>query len=342
MKRVVIITLLSLIQLAFSVRVSADSDIDKYIAKYKDLAVIEMYRSGIPASITMAQGMLESSYGNGRLAREANNHFGIKCHNTWEGERIFHDDDKRHECFRKYRTVAESFEDHSNFIRYSTRYSALFDLKVTDYKGWANGLKKAGYATDPRYAQKLIGLIESHKLYKLDTAPNPAKEAKASKKKDKKDKNKKPAEPEQLPETPAQLAAPEAVYDASWSFSIDRQVFAFNGSLVIYTFPDDTFASIAQRYNLFEKELLSFNDLASEPETLAPGTMIYIKRKKAEAKEGQQMHVVDYEQDGVSPDEILWWISQKYGVRLKSILKMNHLAPDAQVVDGQQIKLRRK
>ena len=139
-----------------------------YISYFKSAAINEMQLFDIPASITLAQGILESGSGKGRLAREANNHFGIKCHD-WTGARIYHDDDKDQECFRKYKDPNQSFRDHSEFLAYRKRYAALFKLRKDDYKGWARGLRKAGYATDPKYPQKLITLIERYELYKFDT-----------------------------------------------------------------------------------------------------------------------------------------------------------------------------
>jgi flagellum-specific peptidoglycan hydrolase FlgJ len=138
------------------------------ISYFKSAAINEMQLFDIPASITLAQGILESGSGKGRLAREANNHFGIKCHD-WTGARIYHDDDKDQECFRKYKDPNQSFRDHSEFLAYRKRYAALFKLRKDDYKGWARGLRKAGYATDPKYPQKLITLIERYELYKFDT-----------------------------------------------------------------------------------------------------------------------------------------------------------------------------
>lgn len=139
-----------------------------YIDKYKDWAIDHMNRYGVPASITLAQGLLESDAGRSILAVEGNNHFGIKCHSDWVGQTKYHDDDRRNECFRKYKSAENSFEDHSVFLASHQRYSSLFDLKVTDYKGWAYGLKKAGYATNPQYAEKLIGLIETYGLDRYD------------------------------------------------------------------------------------------------------------------------------------------------------------------------------
>ena len=140
----------------------------KYIEDYKDIAMVEMQRYNIPASITLAQGILESGSGQGRLARYGNNHFGIKCHATWNGKTITHDDDEKSECFRRYKYAYESFEDHSQFLMKRGRYSSLFELYPTDYESWAHGLKKAGYATDPAYAKKLIALIKKFNLHLYD------------------------------------------------------------------------------------------------------------------------------------------------------------------------------
>jgi flagellum-specific peptidoglycan hydrolase FlgJ len=140
----------------------------EYIDYYKTISINEMRLYGIPASITLAQGILESGSGKARLARLANNHFGIKCHD-WTGPRVYHDDDKAQECFRKYKDPSESFRDHSEFLANRKRYAALFELKKDDYKGWAKGLRKAGYATDPKYPKKLISLIERYELYKYDS-----------------------------------------------------------------------------------------------------------------------------------------------------------------------------
>ena len=138
-----------------------------YIDVYKDIAMKEMQTYGIPASITLAQGILESGSGKGRLAVKANNHFGIKCHG-WEGKKIYHDDDEKQECFRKYKSAETSFRDHSLFLANRKRYSKLFDLRTSDYKNWAKELRKAGYATDRKYPQKLISLIERYKLHEYD------------------------------------------------------------------------------------------------------------------------------------------------------------------------------
>ena len=147
-----------------------------YINKYKDIAVEEMNLFKIPASITLSQGILESSNGNSLLAKQANNHFGIKCNNSWEGEQIYYDDDQKDECFRKYSTDEDSYRDHSLFLSNSTRYSALFNLPIRKYRLWARGLKKAGYATNPKYASLLIDIIRKYDLNKFDRLENDSKQ----------------------------------------------------------------------------------------------------------------------------------------------------------------------
>jgi flagellum-specific peptidoglycan hydrolase FlgJ/LysM repeat protein len=150
----------------------------EYIAKYRNYAIIEMHRSGVPASITLAQGLLESSNGNSRLARKGNNHFGIKCKSTWKGKTMKADDDAPNECFRAYSSALESYRDHSDFLRNNWRYHNLFDLEITNYKGWAEGLRKAGYATNKKYHTIIITLVERNKLYQYDIAPLPGQQNK--------------------------------------------------------------------------------------------------------------------------------------------------------------------
>lgn len=159
---------LVLFLLLFSFQLSAQNMTrNEYIDKYKDESIYQMKKYKIPASITLAQGILESGNGNSELAKKSNNHFGIKCHSDWQGERVYHDDDKKNECFRKYNKVRDSYDDHSKFLL-RPRYAALFEYALTDYKSWAIGLKKAGYATNPNYAKHLIKIIEENELYKLD------------------------------------------------------------------------------------------------------------------------------------------------------------------------------
>lgn len=163
MKNKLLLGMMMMVSMAF-----AGGDQEAYILKYKDVAIREMKLYGIPASITLAQGILESGSGQSYLATNANNHFGIKCHTGWEGKRVYHDDDKKNECFRAYKDPDESFRDHSLFLKNRSRYAPLFEESPTDYKAWAKGLKKAGYATNPKYPQLLIDLIERHELHKYD------------------------------------------------------------------------------------------------------------------------------------------------------------------------------
>ena len=174
------LTLILIFIAGLSVSVSAqrrNQAYEDYIKKYRGIAVEEMRKYHIPASITLAQGLLESGAGRSTLARKSNNHFGIKCGSSWDGRTVRHDDDRRNECFRAYRHAKESYEDHSKFLRTGARYAFLFRLKITDYKGWARGLKKAGYATDPSYANKLIGLIEEYELHRFDKPVKVEREA---------------------------------------------------------------------------------------------------------------------------------------------------------------------
>ena len=312
---------------------------EKYITTYADLAVQEMYRSGVPASITLAQGMLESGNGRSELAQKSNNHFGIKCHNNWNGGRVYHDDDAKGECFRKYSHPYQSYRDHSDFLRYRDRYKFLFDLKTTDYKGWAYGLKQAGYATDSDYATKLIKLIEDYKLYQYDTKT--ASFGAAGKNTSKKKTSNTPKESEdivaQLPLSPTVIERVEPVSDQEarkyFQVSLSREVYSKNGVPFIYTSEGETYETIADSYGLFVKELLKFNDLSAE-EMLLPGTVVYLQAKKKAAAEGLEMHILE-------EDECVRDIAQRYAVKMKQIYKINGWSKDYKPKAGESIKLRK-
>lgn len=316
MKKIQLFLLVSLVLLAaMAFRAPAEkSPQESYIEKYAALAVSEMYRSGVPASITLAQGMLESGNGRSELALKSNNHFGIKCHNNWSGGRVYHDDDRKGECFRKYDHPKESYRDHSDFLRYRDRYKFLFDYKVTDYKAWAYGLKKAGYATDPSYPKKLIKLIEDYRLYEYDRKP-------AS---------------EQLPPSPTVI---EQVREMSreqreeFHFSLARQMFTQNGVPFVYSVEGDTYATIAASYNLFEREILKFNDLVSDQELL-PGTVVYLRAKKKSAAKGVDKYVME-------EGETLREVAQRYGVKLSGILRLNGFEKGYVPREGDIIRLRK-
>lgn len=305
-----------------------------YIRKYSAVAVSEMYRSGIPASITLAQGLLESGNGRSELAVKANNHFGIKCHD-WKGPAMYFDDDRKGECFRKYEHAEASFKDHSDFLRYRDRYKFLFELETTDYKGWAYGLKKAGYATDPKYPQKLIKLIEDYDLARFDTASMPEdgtsvavdkakgkKDRQSTKKASRKSRGKNKAArsgaSRQVPEAPSVLEAPVPMEKGSsekFSYSLSRQMYSLNKVPFVYSIEGETYASIAKYYNLFLPEILKYNDLSSVQE-LAPGTIVYLQAKKKKAAKMVDKYVAE-------GGESLRDISQRFGVRMASLQKIN-------------------
>lgn len=331
----------------FAVPAPVNSPQDAYIAKYSAIAVEEMYRSGVPASITLAQGLLESNSGRSELAVKGNNHFGIKCH-EWKGRKIYYDDDRKGECFRKYAHAEESFRDHSDFLRYRDRYKSLFDLKITDYKGWAYGLKKAGYATDPSYATKLIRLIEDYDLDRFD-AGNRSADRKASRKAARKAREKRNMKEKDglrsgwddsraesgIPQSPTVLEQPVPVSDGDrqeFRFSLTRQLYSQNGVPFIYSLEGETYASIASRYGLFLKEILRFND-ASSDRKLLPGTMVYLQAKKNRAARQVDKHIVD-------GDETLRDIAQRYGVKMSSLVKMNGFEGGYQLREGDTVLLR--
>lgn len=292
-----------------------------YIQQYKDIAIDKMRSHGIPASITLAQGCLESGDGLSELAVNANNHFGIKCHKEWNGPTFYKvDDDPGESCFRKYKRAEESYKDHSDFLRYRDRYAFLFDLEVTDYKGWAHGLKKAGYATNPQYAQLLIKIIEDYALYQYD------QEALSKGRRE-----------DVLPPSPAQLEAIKKLKPTKrsywYKYSKNRTLYVRNGVTYILSNDGDTYASIAKEYNLFKGEILSFNDLKGDT-PLRPGTIVYIEKKKRKAMKHLEIHVVE-------GDESLYDISQRYGVRLGSLIKYNKLRSPNDISPDDQIYLRR-
>ena len=312
---------------------AARSHQEIYIEKYASIAVEEMYRSGVPASITLAQGLLESGYGRSELALKSNNHFGIKCHNGWQGGKVYHDDDAKGECFRKYDDPEDSYRDHSDFLRYRERYRFLFDYEVTDYKAWAYGLKKAGYATDPAYPKKLIKLIEDYQLHVYDRKPStygqPAVESSR--------KGKTVVQsPKVIPQSPNQIEQVKTLTGRKreeFHFTLSREMYSQNGVPFVYAVEGETYRSIAQSNNLFLKELLKFNDLKEET-PLKPGTVVYLQKKKRQAVKGLEMHVID-------EGETLRDIAQRYAVRVKSLCKLNGLEREDVIREGDIIRLRK-
>lgn len=310
--------LLVLMTVLLSIGAAKNPKLD-YIDKYSDLVIKEMKRTGVPASITLAQGILESNAGQSVLATKGNNHFGIKCHNDWRGKTMKMDDNAPKECFRVYPNAEASFRDHSDFLRSRDRYKSLFELKQTDYKGWARGLKKAGYATDPGYADKLITLIEDYELYRFD------KGVKVS--------VKPPLEIEE-PKVVQLEPRPGMKYQESVTFSTARKVYSQNGVPFVYAEAGETYASIAASNGLFLKELLKFNDYEQEV-ALEPGTMVYLARKKAQGPVGVNKYVV--EKDG----ETLRDIAQRFGIRYAALQKLNIVLYGKTLEEGDTVILRK-
>jgi len=307
---ILFILLLSFLQV---VAVSKTYTREEYIQKYYLLAVSEMKRSGIPASITLAQGCWESQNGNSRLATEANNHFGIKCKKEWTGKTIRHDDDARQECFRSYEHAEASYIDHTNFLMNGSRYSFLFKLDPKDYTGWAMGLKKAGYATDPTYAQRLIRIIEENRLYLYDTYGD--NEQIASVKKE-------PAPAVKMPA--ANLKKTNS----------GHKIELRNGLHTIVVNEGDTYQSLTKELKLKDWELASYNDI-DKNKALRENEIMYVEAKYKKASRAHKKHVVE-------KDDTMHYIAQKYGLKLKPLLKRNRMKPGDEPASGQTIYLHKK
>ncbi len=292
---------------------------EEYITLWKEVAVRKMKEHGIPASITLAQGLLESGNGNSKLAREGNNHFGIKCTPDWTGGKTYHDDDKKGECFRKYKDAAQSYEDHAKFLQRS-RYASLFELKPTDYKGWAHGLKKAGYATDPSYAPKLISLIERYELNKLDRGVDVAY---------------KPGSKGTNTPAPAPSRSGKRPTGSGETITIGagRSVDVFEGRIkYVRVKAGEDFDKLARAVELTPGLLARWNDM-DKGATLAEGQRIYIQPKR-NASKSTAVHAA---RDG----ESLWSVSQEHGVKLARLAKYNGLPTTARLGAGQQVLLRK-
>ncbi len=295
------------------------STAENYIRKYLDIAVKEKKEYGIPVSITLAQGMLESAYGNSRLARDANNHFGIKCHKEWAGEKIFHDDDAKDECFRKYNNVEESFKDHSIFLSGRDRYNSLFELDITDYKGWAIGLKDAGYATNPRYGDILIKIIERYNLHQYDTLET-QQEVLAKKQKE-----------INFPSEDDNISEGEDFEPIFWNQS-GRNIFRNNRVKCTVAKKGDNLGEVASDLETTPKQLRRYNELTRK-DTLEPGNFVYLQPKRRRAS--KEYHIVE-------EGETMHEISQFYGIKLKHLYKKNLMAQGTEPVVGQKLWLKKK
>lgn len=307
MKRIVII-LLALSGLNLPIVAQQRISREEYIARYSHIAINNMKQYGVPASITLAQAMLESDNGNSTLAVKAQNHFGIKCHKDWTGETIYHDDDRKGECFRKYKNPEQSFNDHSLFLRGGKRYAFLFELNPTDYMAWAHGLKKAGYATNPKYADMLIKIIEENELYRYDQGVD------------------------------VSIRPPKPNLTDWDKYEIDiyktRKVFIRNRVKYIVVRDGETIESLARDLDLMPWQLYRYNELTRDS-ILRPGQELYIQPKRWRADRSNPVHIVEQ-------GETMYKISQVYGVKLKSLYRKNRMKPGDEPEVGQLIYLRKR
>lgn len=286
---------------------------EEYIQKYQQLVISEMVRSGIPASIKMAQALLESGNGNSELARKSNNHFGIKCKSNWKGKRVYHDDDEKGECFRKYNSVEESFIDHTNFLVGNPRYAFLFKLPPDDYKRWAKGLKEAGYATARHYDNSLIKIIEDNQLYKLD---------------------------QKQAYQPMLAYADQPVINEGMTDRITinpfsgREMISINDLDAVVARTGDTYEIIAQSLEMEAWELYKFNDRAPgyRPQ---PNEVVYVESKNRRSARNHEYHTA-------GEGETMHFISQMYGIRLKPLYRRNRMKPGEQPAPGEVIYLRKR
>jgi len=304
MKKLVILLLLVALVPAVLLAQRTNAQYQQYIQQYKDLAIEQMLKHRIPASITLAQGILESRGGLSDLALKGNNHFGIKCHD-WTGRTMHHDDDAAGECFRVYNNARESYEDHSKFLK-RPRYKSLFSLGAKDYKGWARGLKQCGYATSPTYAESLIKLIELYNLQQYDHATSYDRFMADKVSKDR-------------PAGSGQLLHPIYIYNKNY-YLIARR--------------GDTFKSIGKEVNISYRKLAKRNE-RHKNDPLMEGDIIYLKKKQSKALKQFKGHP-----HVVKSGESMYTIAQMYGVRLESLYKMNRLSSDYQIRVGDRIKVR--
>ncbi len=294
-----------------SVSVSLFGNSDKRISKeeytnmWKQIAIQQMIDYKIPASITLAQGILESSSGNSDLAKKGNNHFGIKCHD-WTGDKMYMDDDAKDECFRVYNSSEDSYIDHSKFLTTKSRYSKLFALDIVDYKSWAKGLKDAGYATNPKYPELLIEIIESLKLNELDVIGN--------------------SNSLSSPMVLAVKQSNENVHAVQMHTNKVKYVVAKKG---------DTFYKISKEFNLGLWQLYKYNDFGLRKDVLEEGDIVYLQPKRRRSKDRDKDEIV------VSGTTTLRQISQEQALKLESLIKLNNtLSPDEKISKGQKVNVR--
>ena len=304
--------------------------IKNYINTYKDLAILEMIRTGMPASISLAQGIHESGAGTGNLVLESNNHFGIKCKLNWTGKTVKHDDDAPGECFRKYPSAEDSYKDHSDFLKNSQRYAFLFTLDPEDFEGWANGLKEAGYATNPKYPQALIKLIEDYHLqdYTLLALGKISDGERSSVLETDKKPTASSASFSSYANTESlkteKIATKQPIYPDS--------EFKINETRVVYIKSGTSFLAIAQQYDIDLSRIFEFNEIA-QTEVATKDQLIYLQRKRKTGT--NKLHTV-------MAGETLHDIAQIEAIRLESLLELNWLGEDMQPAIGEQLSLQGK
>lgn len=300
---------------------------EQYIDQYKDIAILEMKRMGVPAAITLAQGLLESESGNSDLVKKSNNHFGIKCKSNWTGEGVTHDDDSLGECFRKYETAEESFKDHSNFLKAGKHYSFLFDLDPSDYKEWAYGLKKAGYATNPKYPIILINYIEKYNLQRFNLVGAEGLTNVDSKKL---------KDDLLLAEQKTPISIPNfsidriALGEADIILSGDPDIIGVvNGSKCIKALKGTSLLAIATRHKISLQRLLIINEL--DDGLLDDDQLIFLQKKSTK---GNKDFII------VRKKETYYSIAQNNGIQLEKLLEYNHLYEDDDVLSGTKVYLK--
>lgn len=318
--------------LAFASSAQKAEIVQNYINTYKDLAIAEMQRTGVPASITLAQGIHESTAGTSDLVLQSNNHFGIKCKANWSGESVKHDDDARGECFRKYPVPEDSYKDHSDFLKNGQRYAFLFQLDPADYEGWANGLKKAGYATNPKYPAVLIKLIEDYHLQDytlLALGKTPAHSNEVTTVAVVTNENNNAVAPMEVPQEELERQKKEILKN---SVAYPQGKFLINDTKVIYAKKGASFLAIAKEYDVDLSKIFDFNELP-KMDIVEEDQLIYLQRKRKTGN--NEFHIVQ-------PGESLHDIAQAEAIRLESLAAYNFLRGDETISSGEQLNLKKK
>lgn len=305
----------------------SSSDILSYIRLYKQIALDQEREFGIPASITLAQGILESAAGKSGLTRKSNNHFGIKKGSNWNGGVYYAwDDDPQKSPFRVYPSAAESYRDHSLFLKNNGRYRSLFSISIYDYRGWAYGLQRAGYATSPTYAKALIGYIDAYKLYAINGGVKlrPGKTITITRT---------ITREELITRKDIQLEeAEESEEQESFEKTIRKFVVEINDIRCTILYPGETLSSIAMKYDIPKSEILEYNETTDEND-IKEGDVVFLAKKKNKYHKSQDYH-------RVIEGETLYQISQQYGIRLSSLMKLNKKSLFSQLAEGDKIWLK--